>query len=200
MPVWAWIAVAAAAVVLAVALAVVRWRVRVRRRTQLLRGHFGPEYDVAVGSHGSRREGEEELARRLRRRDQLPVHPLDPAARERYLESWQDAQAQFVDVPEAAVAQAHALVRSVMTDRGYPAEDLDQRVADISVDHPVSVDNYRLAQAIAADAARGEASTEELRQAMHHYRQLFDELVEANDNAPSQRLATATATEMRTDD
>jgi hypothetical protein len=193
MPVWAWIVVAAVVVSSVVALVLARWRMRVRRRTRLLQGHFGPEYDLAVESHGSRREAEEELARRLRRRDELPVHPLDPAARDRYLESWEDAQAQFVDVPEAAVAQAHALVRSVMTDRGYPAEDFDQRVADISVDHPVSVENYRLAQTIAAKAARGEASTEELRQAMHHYRQLFDELLEANDNEPSQRLAKATS-------
>jgi hypothetical protein len=197
MPSWGWIAVAAAAALVVVGCAVAVWRLRLRRRTEFLQRCFGPEYDLAVRSHGSRREAEKDLSQRLRRRDQLPIRPLDHEVRERYLKAWDDAQAQFVDVPEAALAQAHALVRSVMADRGYPAEDFDQRVADISVDHPTSVENYRQAQTIATKAARGEASTEELRQAMQHYRLLFDELLEVHGNEPSAQLAAAqtTATE-----
>jgi hypothetical protein len=178
MPVWAWIVIAVGVVLVVVVAVVARWLIARRRRTAFLRGRFGPEYDVTLRRHESRGEAEAELSERLRRRDQLQIRSLDAKTRERYRQAWSDTQAQFVEAPEAAAASAHSLVRSVMADRGYPMENLEQRVADISVDHPIVVENYRLAQATAVKAARGEASTEELRQAMHHYRVLFDELLE----------------------
>ena len=184
MPVWTWIAIAVGVVLVVVIVVVARSVIARRRRTKFLRRQFGPEYDATLRRHQSRGEAEAELSERLRRREQLQIRSLDAETRERYLQAWNEAQAQFVDAPEAAAASAHSLVRSVMADRGYPVENLEQRVADISVDHPIVVENYRLAQATAVKAARGEASTEELRQAMHHYRVLFDDLLEIRGGTP----------------
>ncbi len=68
-----------------------------------------------------------------------------------------------------------------MQKRGYPVGDFERRAADISVDHPNVVENYRVAQAIAMRAERGGADTEELRKAVVHYRALFAELLEVQE-------------------
>jgi predicted nucleic acid-binding protein len=151
---------------------------RRRRRTEQLRERFGPEYEHAVEERGDRRQAEAELAERRERRARLDIRPLDPGARERYGERWQAAQRRFVDKPIEAVGEADALVAAVMSERGYPVSDeFDQRAADISVDHPVVVEHYRAAHEISLRTTAGEASTEDLRQAMVHFRALFDELL-----------------------
>jgi hypothetical protein len=169
-----WILVAVLAVLLIVAV-VLLWRTQ---RSQQLREGFGPEYDRTVAEHGDRRAAESELVERRERRERFDVQELAPAARERYAERWRTTQRRFVDEPASAVAEADELVKAVMRDRGYPVEDdFERRAADISVDHPVVVEHYRAAHAISTDSARGDAGTEELRQAMVHFRALFAELV-----------------------
>lgn len=184
MPVWGWIliAVAAAAVVAVVVVAALS-----RRRSSNLREQFGPEYDRTIDRRGSRREAEGELQSRVERRERLDIKPLSTGARERYLESWRQVQAEFVDDPSNAVAGADRLVKSVMSERGYPMDDFERRAADISVDHPEVVERYRSAHGIAQKNANGDATTEDLRQALKHYRALFEELLEAPEDAPVQR-------------
>jgi len=149
-----------------------------KNTTAGLRNRFGPEYDRAVKQHGSERKAEAKLADRETRVDMLKIRDLDLAERERYVAQWQAVQSRFVDYPKGSVTEADELVSSLMQTRGYPVADFDQRAADISVDHPRVVENYRSAHAIALRLGKGEASTEELRTAMIHYRSLFDELVQ----------------------
>jgi hypothetical protein len=175
MPGWVWVVIAVA---VAAVIAVLVWQALARRRTGRLRGRFGPEYDQTVSTAESRREAEAELQAREERRQQLEIRPLSQAARDRYLDSWQVVQAQFVDDPRAAVASADGLIQSVMAERGYPVADFEQRAADVSVDHPQVVENYRHGHRLAQASANGDDSTEDLRQAMRHYRALFDDLVE----------------------
>ena len=150
-----------------------------RRRSEHLRDRFGPEYDRAVEAKGDRAKAEAELAKREKRVEKLNIRPLEPAERREFLSRWDDVQARFVDDPPRAVAFADALLGDVMKARGYPVSDFDQRAGDISVDHPVVVEHYHKAHDIALRQERGEASTEDLRQAMIHYRALFDNLVGA---------------------
>ena len=171
---WLWIVIVVAVLVL---IAVVAWRALASRRTRSLQDRFGPEYERATETAGSRRQAEAELAAREERREQLTIRPLPTEARRRYASQWQVVQVQFVDSPVAAVSSADALVTTVMTDRGYPLDDFEQRAADVSVDHPELVGNYRRAREISRLSADGRATTEELRQAMTHYRSLFDELL-----------------------
>jgi hypothetical protein len=169
-----WVLVAILAIAL-VAAAVLLLR---QRRSQQLQQRFGPEYERTIAETGDRREAESELIERRERRDRLQIRDLDPADRDRYAERWRATQRTFVDQPAAAVAEADELVSEVMHDRGYPVhEDFDHRAADISVDHPVVVENYRAAHAISTRAVRDEASTEDLRQALVHFRALFTELL-----------------------
>jgi len=151
-----------------------------QRRSRRLREQFGPEYDRTIAEAGDRKEAESRLQERTARRQQLDIVPLDPADRVRYLESWRQTQARFVDEPAEATREADRLITAVMRDRGYPIDDFEQRAADVSVDHPQVVDDYRAAQAIAAANERSEASTEDLRQALVHYRSLFEELLEVD--------------------
>jgi len=162
---------------------------RKRKNTTLgLKNRFGPEYDRAVKQHGSERKAEAKLADRETRVDLLKIRDLDMVERERYLTEWQTVQSRFVDYPKGAVTEADELVSSLMQARGYPVADFDQRAADVSVDHPRVVENYRSAHAIALRLGRGEANTEELRTAMIHYRSLFDELAQVQTPA-DQRVA-----------
>jgi hypothetical protein len=170
---WVWVLIAAAVVVL---LAVTVWQAVRRRRTTRLRQQFGPEYDRTLRGADSRRDAEAELQARGERRRQLELRPLGPMARDRYLQSWRTVQAQFVDDPQRAVVVADGLIESVMVERGYPVENFEERVADVSVDHPQVVESYREGHRLAQASANG--STEDLRRAMRHYRALFDELVE----------------------
>ena len=166
------------AVVLVILVGVVLY-MRKRKNTRAgLRDRFGPEYDRAVKQHGSERKAEAKLADRETRVDKLKIRDLDLTERERYVAQWQAVQSRFVDYPKGAVTEADELVSSLMQTRGYPVADFDQRAADISVDHPRVVENYRSAHNIALRLGSGEASTEELRTAMIHYRSLFDELVQ----------------------
>jgi len=165
------IAVVVVLVVIAVAMAASR------RRTDRLQGTFGPEYDRTVQQTGDRREAERELAGRVERRKQLTVVPLPEPARQQYLAQWQRVQAAFVDAPVESVRQADALVSQVMTDRGYPVAEFEQRAEDVSVDHASVVENYRSAHAIAVASGQGQADTEALRTAMTQYRALFDDLL-----------------------
>lgn len=178
------------AVVVIVALliaAFVLWR---RERTGKLRNQFGSEYGRAVEETGSRRKAEAELRERQERVAALPLRDLTADDRARFGDGWQRVQAEFVDDPPASVVHADVLVGDVMKARGYPVADFDQRAADISVDHPVVVENYRAAHDIAIRHTAGQATTEDLRQAMVHYRRLFEDLTTvdaAAEPAPSAR-------------
>jgi hypothetical protein len=178
MSTWVWIVIAIVAVAV---VAGIVWAAMRARRTQTLREGFGPEYDRAVADAPSKHEAEAELEERRKRREELDIQPLTPAARDGYLSEWQTTQASFVDDPGEAIGEADSLIQRVMRERGYPVEDFDQRTADISVDHPDVVNNYRAAHGIATAHERGKASTEDLRQAMVHYRALFSELLEARE-------------------
>lgn len=171
-----WI-VAAVIIVAALMLAAIFWSRR--RRSEHLRERFGPEYDRAVDARGDRAKAEAELAQREKRVEKLDIRPLEPAERREFVSRWDDVQARFVDDPPRAVAFADALLGDVMKARGYPVTDFDQRAGDISVDHPLVIEHYRKAHEIALRQERGDASTEDLRQAMIHYRSLFDNLVGA---------------------
>ena len=172
------IALAVAVVVIIVVVALALYMRKRKNNTAELRDRFGPEYDRAVQTHGSERKAEAKLADRETRVELLKIRDLDPTERERYLAQWQAVQSRFVDYPKGAVTEADELVCSLMQTRGYPITDFDQRAADISVDHPRVVENYRSAHDIAFRLGRGEASTEDMRTAMIHYRSLFDELVQ----------------------
>jgi hypothetical protein len=168
------------AAVVIVVIAVLAWMYVRKRRTSSaqLRQRFGPEYERAVRTHGSERRAEAKLADREKRVGTMKIRELDAAERERFSAQWVSLQARFVDYPKGAVTEAGELVSSLMQARGYPVTDFDQCAADISVDHPKVVENYRSAHAIALRLARGEASTEDLRSAMIYYRSLFEELVQ----------------------
>jgi hypothetical protein len=175
-------------VVLVVVVAIVLYERKRKNTTLGLKNRFGPEYDRAVKQHGSERKAEAKLGDRETRVDLLKIRDIDMVERERYLTEWQSVQSRFVDYPKGAVTEADELVSSLMQTRGYPVADFDQRAADVSVDHPRVVENYRSAHAIALRLGRGEANTEELRTAMIHYRSLFDELAQVQTPA-DQRVA-----------
>lgn len=161
-------------------------------RRRRLRDRFGPEYDRAVSEHG-RREAEAELAERERRVRQLDIKPLPPTVRAQYASEWAAVQEQFVDAPQSAVAGAQTLVTAVMKDRGYPTAGFGQIVADLSVEHAATLDHFRAAHDISQRAVAGTASTEDLRQAMIHYRALFTELLGQPGNSARNAKAAAAA-------
>lgn len=164
------------AMILVVGIAV--WILLRKRRTGRLRSQFGgAEYDRALKEDGSRRHAEAGLKERTQRVESLNIRPLTPSDRARFVESWSRVQARFVDGPGGAVTEADQLLRDVMSTRGYPVSDFEQGAADISVDHPLLMENYRTAHAIAVRHTQGQANTEDLRQAMIHYRTLFEDLV-----------------------
>ncbi|MBZ5554560.1 MAG: hypothetical protein LAO21_17725 [Acidobacteriia bacterium] len=163
--------------VMVVAGIVIRILIR-KRRTKRLRTQFGgAEYTRAVKEGGSQRKAEAALDGRAERVEGLHIRPLAPGDRARFIESWGKVQSRFVDGPGGAVTDADQLLGDVMSTRGYPVSDFEQRAADISVDHPMVLENYRAAHETALRQTRGQASTEDLRQAMIHYRTLFEELV-----------------------
>jgi hypothetical protein len=164
-------------IVAVVIIAVVVIAVMATARRRRLQRRFGPEYDRVVGEQQSQLKAEAELAGRERRVQGLDIRPLSSAARASYAVRWQGIQEQFVDLPEDAVAQAQLLVTAVMNERGYPTEGHDQVVADLSVEHAGTLEHYRTAYRISQNAGEGNASTEELRQAMIHYRALFNDLL-----------------------
>lgn len=178
-----WILLAAALIVVVVAIAAAYYAKR-RKESVRLRQQFGPEYGRTVERLGNRAKAEAELAARKKRVERLNITPLAPADAARFSQAWSTLQGRFVDNPKGVVVQADQLVYELMQNRGYPMGDFERRAADISVDHPGVVANYRAARAIALRDERGEADTEELRKAVVHYRALFDELLEAREVRP----------------
>jgi FtsZ-interacting cell division protein ZipA len=164
-------------VVAVIAIAAIIFAVSRKRRSETLKQHFGTEYERAVLVRGDAAKAEKDLIDREKRVHSLTIKPLTPAARDRFREEWTQIQNRFVDDPAIAVSEADALVNRVMVARGYPMTDFEQRAADVSVSYPAVVQNYRAACIIVQRHGRGEAGTEELRQAMVYYRSLFDELL-----------------------
>ena len=150
-----------------------------KRKSAQLKEHFGPEYDRVAQEQGDARHAEAVLSQREKRVEKLSIHPLPGFQREAYLQEWTAVQRRFVDDPSAAVTEADSLVTAVMTARGYPMSDFEQRAADISVNYPTVVHNYRSAREIVLRHAKGHSSTEDLRQAIVCYRSLFEELLDS---------------------
>jgi hypothetical protein len=160
-------------------LAFAAWAYARRRRQVNLRDRFGPEYDRTVEAVGPAR-ADSMLRARAERVSRFNLHKLTQDQADAFAREWRRVQARFVDDPDGAVGEADQLVTQVMTARGYPLEDFDRRADDLSVDHPVVVENYRTARALALRRQRGEAGTEEMRQAVINYRALFDEILEVD--------------------
>lgn len=163
--------------VVAILVIVGGWLLYNKRRSEHLRTRFGSEYDRQIEEKGSRSKAEADLAEREKRVSKLTIRPLSPADQDKFLDRWTKVQATFVDDPQRSVDYADALLAEVMSARGYPVNDFEQRAGDISVDHPNVVQHYRAGHDIAVRHSRGEASTDDLRQALIHYRALFEELV-----------------------
>jgi hypothetical protein len=177
---WIVIVIAAGLVVLAL----LAWGYSRSRQRDALREQFGPEYDRTVGSAGSRRKGERELAEREKAHEELVLQPLSPAARTRYAEDWQQAERRFVDDPELAAREADRIVKSVLVDQGYPDDDFDTQAAAVSVDHPQVVARYRHGhELVHGNGASGQERTENLRKAMIDFRTVFERIV-GPDRAP----------------
>jgi hypothetical protein len=167
---------------------IVAWSMNQRRRTERLTERYGPEYQRTVEAAGDQREAERELEAREKRVERLEIRRLSVEERDGYLARWKETQARFVDDPPGAISEADGLVQDVMQARGYPMVDFDQRAADISVDHPHLVEEYRAAHVIAEKDAADGVETEDLRQAMVHYRALFDDLLETDASDSEQEL------------
>ncbi|MEJ2869122.1 hypothetical protein WCD74_15215 [Actinomycetospora sp. OC33-EN08] len=149
-----------------------------KKRSDQLQQEFGPEYDRVVAGSDSKGEAEKELAERRKRHQQLDLKPIDPQTRERFRGDWKRIQGEFVDDPGGAVEKADSLVTTIMRERGYPVDDFDQRAADISVEHPRVVENYREARRVRDAQRNGSADTEDLRSAVTSYRSLVDALLD----------------------
>jgi hypothetical protein len=167
------------------------WTNTTRARSAKLQSRFGPEYERTLEAAGSRKEAEQELAARQRRVEEFNLRPLSAPERQQFADRWRDAQAQFVDQPEQAIGQADRLVNEVMQARGYPVADFDRRAADLSVDHAAVIANYRAARELMHKQEQRLASTEDLRQAMVHYRALFDDLLAAPAEQAQQKETVA---------
>ena len=166
--------------VVAVLVAAGAWLLMKRRRTGELTEQFGPEYQRTLEERGNRAEAERELAERQERVEKMQIRDLEPGERERFVTAWRSVQAQFVDDPGGAIGKADALLRELMTARGYAVDgDFERMAADVSVHHGDVVGEYREAHAIAERHANGETETEDLRQAMVHYRALADDLLQS---------------------
>ena len=175
------ILVAVLVIALVVAIGIGAWMYQRQRRTTALREQFGPEYDRALNTSGDQHRAEQELAARKERVEALDIRPLTATDREHFSAAWTQTQSRFVDDPARAIEEADGLIREVMSARGYPMGGFEARAADLSVEHPEVVSNYRAAHRIAVASGRGEATTEQLRQAMVHYRALFTDLLETRE-------------------
>jgi hypothetical protein len=167
-----------------VIIAVCAWYLMRERRSQRLRSRFGPEYDDVLRRYGDRPRAEDALAGREKRMEKIHIRPLSPDEHDRFADQWHTVQARFVDDPPGSIHDADQLVCEVMRARGYPMSEFNRRADDLSVDHPLVVRNYRMAHEIAENHDKGQASTEDLRQALVYYRDLFDDLLEAHFSGP----------------
>jgi hypothetical protein len=156
-------------------------------RTRRLKERFGPEYQRVVEETGDRTKAEAALETRQKRVQKYNIHALNANERTRFQERWPEIQALFVDDPARALTDADRLIGEVMAAEGYPMQEFEQQAADISVEHPVVVENYREGHLIAVNNSQGRASTEDLRKAMLHYRTLFQELIGQTDYATAER-------------
>jgi hypothetical protein len=191
MPVWGWILIVGAVVVVAVLL-VMASSVNRRKNTDRLKDRFGPEYERVVAETGEQKAAEKELVARERKRKKLDIHPLTAASLDGYVIRWRAVQTAFVDHPASAVGEADLLVTEVMRERGYPVDDdFEQQAADISVDHPTVVENYRAAHDINLSQQKGDVGTEQQRQAFVHFRALFDKLLETDKDTNKSQEASA---------
>lgn len=188
MPSWGWILVALLVLVLVV-VAVLATRSRGGKQTERLKQHYGPEYDRAVEKTGDQKAAEAELVERERKLKKLDIVALSPQAQTMYSEQWRLVQTGFVDNPSTAVKDADLLVNQVMRERGYPIDDFEQRAADISVDHPAVVENYRAAHGIYLSQQGGQIGTETQREAFVHYRALFEKLLGTEHETPKEARA-----------
>jgi hypothetical protein len=190
MPVWEWILIAACVAIAVAAVLVAASFVSRRKRIERLKQHYGREYERLVSETGDEKAAEKELTARERKRAKLDIVSLTPSALSDFTTRWVEVQTGFVDNPATAVGVADRLVTQVMRERGYPVDDFDQRAADISVDHPQIVENYRAAHGIHLAQQHGDVSTEQQREAFVHYRALFEKLLEApTDNNASQEAS-----------
>jgi hypothetical protein len=183
MVAWIWLVVIIIAL-LVVAGAVAQYR---RQTSARLRERFGPEYSRTVEQYGDSRRAEPVLMAREKRVKSLDIRPLAPSERDRFADAWRSVQAQFVDDPPGAITRADQLVGDLMVARGYPVGDYEQRAADVSVDHPAVVQHYRTAHYIAARLPEGSLTTEDLRNALVHYRALFDDLLQTEETKQEAR-------------
>jgi hypothetical protein len=181
-------AVALSAVVAIVVVGSIATLIFLRNRTKQLQSRFGPEYNRAVEETGNRYKAEAKLQQLEKRVERYPIRPLSASERDRFQQSWRAIQAKFVDDPIRALAEADQLLAEAMSACGYPVSDFEQRAREASVDHATVVEHYRAGHDIAIRESQGKATTEELRQAMIHYRALFDELM-----SEPERLRTRTA-------
>lgn len=175
-----WVVIAIVALVV---IGVLVWFAMNKQRSGQLREVFGPEYDRTVEESEDRRAAESELLERRKRVEEFDIRPLDPAERTRFASRWIAVQSRFVDDPKSALGEADELVTEVMSERGYPMDDFDQRAADVSVDHPRVVEDYRAAHGISERVRSNDATTEDMRQALVHYRALFSELLEEGETS-----------------
>jgi hypothetical protein len=189
MPSWGWILIAALVVVVIVVAVVLGARSKRNRESKRLRQHYGSEYDRAVDRTGDQRAAEAELVARERKVKKLDIVPLSPQAQEMYSQQWRMVQTGFVDNPSKALNDADILVNQVMRERGYPVDDFEQRAADISVDHPGVVDDYRAAHGIYLTQQKSQISTEAQREALVHYRALFEKLLGTQQDTPKEARA-----------
>ena len=200
MPTAAWIAVAVA-VLIVIGLGIT-FGVG-RGRTMNLRRRFGPEYERTVEATGNQREAERELGARQERRRQFDIRELEPDVQSQYAEQWRAVQVRFVDDPPQALRDADGMVIEIMSRRGYPMDDFEQMAADVSVDHPREVEDYRAAHAISETTRRDEASTEDMRLGIQHYRTLVESLlgqdVSTHANGETAEHTTVERTQSRAD-
>jgi hypothetical protein len=175
-----WVVIAIVALVV---IGVLVWFAMNKQRSGQLREVFGPEYDRTVEESEDRKAAESELLERRKRVEEFDIRPLDPAERTRFASRWIAVQSRFVDDPKSALGEADELVTEVMSERGYPMNDFDQRAADVSVDHPRVVEDYRAAHGISERVGSNDATTEDMRQALVHYRALFSELLDEGETS-----------------
>jgi hypothetical protein len=190
MPATVWILIAIVALLLLGAAAFYAAS-RGQLHTRSLRNRFGREYDRTVEATGDQGAAERELDARQDRRKQFEIHDLEPEAQARYAEQWLEVQARFVDAPAEALHDADGMVTEIMTRRGYPMEDFEQMAADVSVDHSREVEEYRAAHAISETSTKEQASTEDMRLGIQHYRSLFESLLGQEVSTPTNGATTA---------